>query len=113
MKYLLDTNIVTAILKQNQKLIEKLSSVWGQKNEIFVSHDSDMGRVKQLPGRQGRDAKGGCFAIVGARQCRAPTSYQAYGAGFGPAPTPSTNKWFATTYLVGASNPRLSCYHGT
>ncbi len=37
MKYLLDTNIVTAILKQNQKLIEKLSSVWGQKNEIFIS----------------------------------------------------------------------------
>ena len=40
-------------------------------------------------------------------------SYQSYGAGFGPAPTPSTNKWLATTYLVGASNPRLSCYHGT
>ena len=37
MNYLLDTNIVTAILKQNQKLKRKLASVQRQGSEIFIS----------------------------------------------------------------------------
>lgn len=37
MNYLLDTNIVTAILKRNQKLKIKLASVQRQRCKIFIS----------------------------------------------------------------------------
>jgi tRNA(fMet)-specific endonuclease VapC len=35
--YLLDTNIVTAILKDNQVVVEKLSEVRLQENDVFIS----------------------------------------------------------------------------
>ena len=37
MGYLLDTNIVTAILKDNQVVVEKLSEVRLQGNDVFIS----------------------------------------------------------------------------
>ena len=37
MGYLLDTNIVTAILKDNQVVVEKLSEVRLQENDVFIS----------------------------------------------------------------------------